>query len=117
MQSRALRLHRSLVEPGAVSLGFGALLESEERFARVAEKDAQWVWETDAMGHYVYTTSTVANILGYSATEILGRHLLDFVAEGDRDMMGDMLRQSWMEGRARDAITNQHIHRDGNGGI
>jgi PAS domain S-box-containing protein len=68
-----------------------ALRESEHRFRNVATMN--WVWEADADGHYTYSSNKIKDVLGLSPTDILGRSVLDFIAEPMRARIDDELRR------------------------
>jgi len=53
--------------------------ESEEKFRALVEDTADWVWEVDVQGHYTYSNNAAEDILGYTAGQVLGRTLFDFL--------------------------------------
>lgn len=61
-----------------------ALAESEERFRQMAEMTGEWLWEQDPDGYYSYCSTAVAQILGYSPDEVLGKHYTEFLAPQDK---------------------------------
>jgi PAS domain S-box-containing protein len=61
-----------------------ALAESEERFRQMAEMTGEWLWEQDPEGYYSYCSTAVAQILGYSPDEVLGKHYTEFLAPQDK---------------------------------
>jgi PAS domain S-box-containing protein len=61
-----------------------ALTESEERFRQMAEMTGEWLWEQDPDGYYSYCSTAVAQILGYSPDEVLGKHYTEFLAPQDK---------------------------------
>ncbi len=50
-----------------------ALRDSEERHRHLMETTSDWIWEIDANNRYTYASPKVAELLGYSPQEILGR--------------------------------------------
>ena len=50
-----------------------SLRESESRFHDLAERTAEWIWEVDHKGRYVYSNQVVQQILGYDPDELIGR--------------------------------------------
>jgi len=53
---------------------------SEDRFQSLVETSSDWIWEVDKNGIYTYVNPQVQNVLGYSANEILGKSLFDFIS-------------------------------------
>jgi two-component system cell cycle sensor histidine kinase/response regulator CckA len=56
-----------------------ALRASEERFRRIVETAAEGVWLLDADDLTSYVNQRMADMLGYSREEMIGRHVLEFV--------------------------------------
>ncbi len=50
-----------------------SLRDSERRFEDLAERTAEWIWEVDHKGRYVYSNQVVRKILGYGPDELIGR--------------------------------------------
>ncbi len=61
-----------------------AFTESEERFRQLAEMAGEWLWEQDSNGYYSYSSAAVAQILGYSPNEVLGKHYTEFLTPQDK---------------------------------
>ncbi len=57
------------------------LKESEEMFRRIVEYAHEGIWQIDKNGNTVYVNNRMAEILGYSVDEILGKKLFDFMDE------------------------------------
>ena len=61
------------------------LLESEERFARLAEQSGTFFWDVDVQGLYTYVSPVVAKVLGYRPDELIGQlHFYDLYPESGR---------------------------------
>ncbi|MBU2624334.1 MAG: PAS domain S-box protein [candidate division Zixibacteria bacterium] len=60
-------------EVGERRLTQAALVESREKFRPLVETTCDWIWEVDQNGVYTYCSPQVADILGYSPDEILGK--------------------------------------------
>lgn len=54
-------------------------LASEQRYRSLVESTSDWIWEVDREGHYTFSNRKVADILGYSIKEVLGRTPFDFM--------------------------------------
>lgn len=55
------------------------LIASEEKYKRLVESLAEWVWETDPEGRFTYSSPVVGKMLGWSASEVLGQGLLELL--------------------------------------
>ena len=62
-----------------------ALKESEERFRQMAEMAGEWLWEQDPLGYYIYCSTAVNQILGYSQDEVIGKHYTEFLTPQDKE--------------------------------
>ena len=60
------------------------LRASEERFRGIVEAAAEGVWLLGSDDLTVYTNVRMASMLGYSPSEMIGRHLYEFLAPGVR---------------------------------
>ncbi|MGZ8226754.1 MAG: SpoIIE family protein phosphatase [Methylococcaceae bacterium] len=61
-----------------------ALAESEERFRQMAEMTGEWLWEQDPQGYYIYSSTAVNQILGFSQDEVIGKHYTELLTAQDR---------------------------------
>ncbi|MCD4846946.1 MAG: PAS domain S-box protein [Candidatus Aegiribacteria sp.] len=55
------------------------LQKSEERFRDLVLSTSDWVWEVDTQGRYTYCSEQVANVLDYTAEEIIGKTPFDLM--------------------------------------
>ncbi|UOA08306.1 SpoIIE family protein phosphatase [Methylobacter sp. S3L5C] len=86
-----------------------ALIESEERFRQMAEMTGEWLWEQDPQGYYIYSSTAVNQILGFSETEIIGKHYTKFLTFQDQ-----VEQQSYSTSHLPFyALTNHYRHKDG----
>jgi len=60
------------------------LRNSEERYRRVVETAHEGIWTIDAQGRITYVNQRMADLLGYSPAELMGRVHTDFMWEEDR---------------------------------
>jgi PAS domain S-box-containing protein len=60
-----------------------ALRESEEKYRRIVETANEGIWLNDAQSRTTYVNSRMAQMLGYSVEEMLGRSVFDYVYETD----------------------------------
>ncbi len=71
-----------------------ALRQSQERLVHIAASMADWIWETDADGRYVYVSPKIRQGLGYDPVSLLGKHPGDFLAPGEEDTLGHSLARA-----------------------
>ena len=86
-----------------------ALRESEERFRQMAEMTGEWLWEQDPQGYYIYSSTAVSQILGFSRDEVIGKHYTEFLTPQDQ------AEQQFYSASHRPfyALTNHYRHKDG----
>ena len=86
-----------------------ALRESEERFRQMAEMTGEWLWEQDPQGYYIYCSTAVSQILGFSRDEVIGKHYTEFLTPQDQ------AEQQFYSASHRPfyALTNHYRHKDG----
>ena len=58
-----------------------ALIESEERLRTVISSSADWVWEVDKDGKYIYSSQKSIDFFGISEEEIIGKTPFDLMPE------------------------------------
>lgn len=68
-----------------------ALKESEERYRRIVETTQDGVWAADEANRTSFVNARVKEMLGYSAAEMLGAPLEQFVAAEDRPLLASHL--------------------------
>ncbi|WP_242578000.1 PAS domain S-box protein [Chroococcus sp. FPU101] len=63
-----------------------ALKESEERYRRIIETTAEGVWSIDLNNRTTFVNQRMAQMLGYTVEEMLGRSILEFTDTEDQVM-------------------------------
>jgi len=86
-----------------------ALAESEERFRQMAELSGEWLWEQDAQGYYLYSSVAVNQILGFSQTEIIGKHYTEWLTLQDKQVQTGFSTSHL----AFHGLVNHYRHKDG----
>ncbi|MDD2723683.1 MAG: PAS domain S-box protein [Methylovulum sp.] len=86
-----------------------ALTESEERFRQMADMTGEWLWEQDPQGYYIYSSSAVQQILGYTQNEVIGKHYTRFLTKQN---VADLKNNADSQHAFYDLI-NYHRHKDG----
>ena len=90
-----------------------ALKQSEERFRTVSESLSEWVWEVDAEGKYVYSSSSVKRILGYEPEEILGKRFYDLCHPEDREQMKKLVFEAFAGKQPFRDFVSRNVRKDG----
>ncbi|MEP0885676.1 PAS domain S-box protein [Trichocoleus sp. ST-U3] len=72
------------------------LRESENHYRRILETASEGIWMFDVDSKTTFANSRIAEMLGYTVEEMLGRSLFDFMDEESR-----MLAQAYVERRRR----------------
>ncbi|MGR9035877.1 MAG: SpoIIE family protein phosphatase [Gammaproteobacteria bacterium] len=86
-----------------------ALTESEERFRQMTTMAGEWLWEQDRLGFYIYSSTAVNQILGYTQEEVIGKHYTEFLTPEDKfdqQCYSDIARPFY-------GLTNHYQHKDG----
>jgi PAS domain S-box-containing protein len=73
-----------------------ALRESEAHYRRILETASEGIWMFDAHSRTTFANERIAEMLGYTVEEMLGRSLFDFIDEDSRG-----LAQAYVERRRR----------------
>jgi PAS domain S-box-containing protein len=63
-----------------------ALLESEEKYRNIVETAGEGIWVLDNNATTVSVNTRMADMLGYSVEELVGKNAYDFVYEEDREL-------------------------------
>lgn len=64
------------------------------------ERVPDWIWEINSEGVVTYSNGVVTETLGYDASEIIGRQLIEFIPEDEVEHCESMMRDALTEGRA-----------------
>ena len=81
--------------PLLLSSAQAALRESEERYRQIVETSLEGIFIVDAEGRFTFANRRLAELLGYSVQELIGRPFFDFIPE---------------KNRARAALRMEHAH-------
>jgi PAS domain S-box-containing protein len=61
-----------------------ALRERDERYRQIVDTAQEGIWTIDTDSRTTFVNGRMADMLGYTAEEMLGRHLHDFVYDADK---------------------------------
>jgi PAS domain S-box-containing protein len=90
-----------------------ALRESEKRFRDISYSMADWVWEVDNNGRYTFTSGSVADVLGYSPEELIGKTLFHLMSEDDSRCIGEVFRRIISEKKPIIDLENWNFTKEG----
>jgi PAS domain S-box-containing protein len=63
------------------------------RFRDLTENTSDWIWEVDTRMRYVYASPQVAQLLGYTPEEILGKTPFDFMPPAEAARVRNFLNE------------------------
>ncbi len=90
-----------------------ALRYSEKRLSDIVNASADWIWEVDAQGRYIYVSEGVTQLLGYTPDEVLGKTPFDFMPPEEAHRLGEIFGAIAAEKRQFRDLQNINIHKDG----
>ncbi len=90
-----------------------ALRESEAKYRALVESTSDWIWEIDEHGVYTYSSPQVYDLLGYTATEVVGKAPSDFVMPENAMRLKDRLASIVRERKHFRLLENTNLHKSG----
>ena len=104
-------------EIGELVGGFNRLIEMlrerESRFQDIAKASADWIWEINTEGRYTYVSDSVEGLLGYNATEIIGKTPFDLMPPGEAERVLAIFNTIVAQRRPFRDLDNINRHNDG----
>ncbi|MGA2238964.1 MAG: PAS domain S-box protein [Candidatus Bathyarchaeia archaeon] len=91
-----------------------ALRENEERYRTLVEGAVTAVGVADPIGRLTYVNKALADLLGYSAKELLGRSFVDFLRPEDKDRVMSMFPQGASAQEKAPDVEFRVLRKDGN---
>ena len=88
--------------------------ESEMRFRDIANASADWIWEVDTDVRYIYASDSVEDMLGYKATEIIGKTPFDLMPSGEAERVRAIFNAIAEKREPFRDLDNINQHRNGN---
>jgi PAS domain S-box-containing protein len=64
-----------------------ALRESEEKYRLIVENAQEGIWTIDSKGYTNFVNPTMADMLGYSVDEMIGKHLFSFMDDKNVELV------------------------------
>ena len=75
-----------------------ALKKSEGKYRDLVENINDVIYALDTTGIVTYISPTVEKVMGYSPSEIIGKHMMDFIYRDDRAASAERFRELIMQG-------------------
>lgn len=73
-------------------LRLDALKDSEKKFRNFVESTDEWIWEMNENQIFTFTNETVFNILGYRASEVIGKSIFYFLSVPEREKIKKLIQ-------------------------
>ncbi len=70
-----------------------SLRESTDRFRNLVETTSDWIWETDKVGRFTYSSPRVTDLLGYPLEEIMNTTLVNLASSNQAAILGPSFEQ------------------------
>ena len=109
LQVVANEVHKIMVQRGAQE----RLRRSEERFRQLVETTFDWIWETDASGHYTYVSPKVTDLLGYAPEELIGCTPFDIMQPAEAGRVSDIFGKIAAAHKPISNLENVALHKNG----
>jgi len=90
-----------------------ALRASERRFRDIATSMADWIWEIDTEGKYIYSSHHSETLLGYVPKEIIGKRPFDFSPSEEMDKCRSIYAELFKERSILRNFENWKVAKDG----
>jgi diguanylate cyclase (GGDEF)-like protein/PAS domain S-box-containing protein len=107
------RVMREKVVAEGKRLAESELNQSRQRLRDIMDATQEWIWELDAHGCFTFSNGCVEDILGYTASEVLGRNRFEFVHPDDRAALNARWREIDPHGAPTTGLIARWIGRDG----
>ncbi len=89
------------------------LLKSEKKFRSLTEKSFDAIMMYNAEGMITYASPSVANVMGYSAEELVGTYARDYIFPEDLPMVREILMKSMKLPHQRMKSLSRLVRKDG----
>ena len=106
-----VELQASVRDVSARKQAEDALRRSEARYRGIIETAQEGIWELDGVGRITFANKRLAELLGYSPREMLGRSPWDFVPAGDQQLAFERQQQR-LQG-PHETVEVRYWHKDG----
>ena len=85
------------------------IAESEARFRDVVESAGEYIWEVDKDFRFIFVSSKVEDVLGYTPDEMLGHSPLDYIEKAEVRNVQNLIAGSVLDNEPlRNLVLNSH---------
>jgi PAS domain S-box-containing protein len=89
------------------------LKNSEMRFQDIALSSADWIWEVDKSGKFIFASGKVRQILGFDPEEIIEKTPFDLMPQAEADRVRLIFEKTFAEKKPMTDLENWNLTRDG----
>ncbi len=89
-----------------------AIRESEDKYRRLVESTADWVWSVDIEGRHTFSNQAIRQILGYEVQEILGESAFQLIHPDDRERIKEIFKRAVERKEDWENLSTRWLHKD-----
>ena len=114
MASLKLAIHKVGVKKGEIfEETIKAKEEAEERFRDLLKNIEHWAWETDAEGVFTSCSEKIADTLGYTPEEVIGKTIFDLMPSNEAKKAKAMFLERSKKREPIQKLESYYKHKDG----
>jgi diguanylate cyclase (GGDEF)-like protein/PAS domain S-box-containing protein len=89
------------------------LKRSQSRLQDIINTSRDWIWECDRQGRFTFSSPSVAEVLGYTQSEIIGHAATDYIDHADELSLQALLEDAATDAHLERPITLRWRHKSG----
>jgi len=97
----------------AKELAEDMLRRSESRLQDIINTSRDWIWECDQDGRFTFSSPSIAEVLGYTRHEVLGRRAADYIEASDELPLQTTFTHLQDDGTPEAPVTLRWRHKNG----
>ena len=114
MASLKLAIHKVGIKKGEIfEEVMKAKEEVEEKYQDLLDNIEEWAWETDAKGVYVSCSEKVADVLGYTPEEVVGKTIYELMPPDEAKKVKPIFSEYSKKQELIHKLENYYLHKDG----
>lgn len=90
-----------------------SLRKSEKRFRDISFSMADWIWEVDKEGRYIFVSEKVKSILGYEAEELIGKRPFELMPKEEAKRIKKIFKNIASKKKPIVDLENCYLTKDG----